>query len=118
MKTVIHDLEYTRGDTFKARVTIKNVSRDDVTGLTFSAKHTTDDTDYVFQETIDTGGFTPVDETVTDADYVMRIAPERTQDVDTGEYVYDLEFRLGDDVYTLMAGKLTLADLDVTRRDG
>ena len=116
MKTANHDLEYMRGDTFRARVTISNVSREDVTGLTFSVKKAKADKEYIVQETFETGGFTPASEEGTEADYVMRVAPEHTENLDSGDYVYDLELRLGDDVYTLMNGKLTLME-DVTRRD-
>lgn len=45
----------------------------------------------------------------------VRVAPEDTDDVAAGTtYEYDLEVHIGDDVYTVLMGSLTMTQ-DVTR---
>ena len=44
---------------------------------------------------------------------VVRIAPNDTKNADAGNYYYDLQITIGDDVFTLLIGTLTLLQ-DVT----
>ena len=43
----------------------------------------------------------------------VRVAPEDTKEVDEGNYFYDFQIGVGDDVFTIMIGMLTLMQ-DVT----
>lgn len=46
--------------------------------------------------------------------YVVRVAPEDTKDLEPGKYFYDLEIGLNGDIFTVLNGVLELAR-DVTR---
>ena len=46
--------------------------------------------------------------------YGVRVAPAKTEDLNTGRYFYDLEIDVNNDVFTLMKGRLLL-EYDVTR---
>ena len=53
---------------------------------------------------------------IEDGHYRVRVAPEDTEDLDPGKYNYDFEVTLGDDVYTILIGQLTIEE-DVTWRE-
>lgn len=40
--------------------------------------------------------------------YSVSVAPELTSDLETGTYYYDLKMNMGEDVITLMRGRLSL----------
>lgn len=46
-------------------------------------------------------------------EYVVRVTPVDTQELDPGQYFYDLEIRANGDVFTLMRGMLSI-EYDVT----
>ncbi len=46
--------------------------------------------------------------TQTDSIITVRVAPEDTKDVEAGNYYYDFEIGVGDDVFTIMSGMLTI----------
>lgn len=50
----------------------------------------------------------------TDPIYRIRIAPEDTNSIDPGDYLYDFEVRMNNDVFTVMKGTLTI-EPDITR---
>ena len=43
----------------------------------------------------------------------VRVAPEDTKDVDAGRYFYDFQIGVGDDIFTILIGVLTI-EQDVT----
>ena len=47
-------------------------------------------------------------------DYIVRIAPEDTKNLETGMYYYDLQIELNGDVFTVLNGALKI-ESDVTR---
>ena len=84
-----------------------------VFGMEFSGLDTLDSASFtcrtdweetvVFQKTIGSG-ITKV----SDGVYRVRVAPADTEDVDGGEYVYDLKIEANNDVYTIMRGLLII----------
>lgn len=46
--------------------------------------------------------------------YIVRIAPEDTAGVEEGNYLYDLQIGLNEDIYTVLYGTLTVLN-DVTK---
>ena len=65
--------------------------------------------DATFQKTLNSG-IAQED----DGCMIVRIDPLDTAGVDTGNYYYDMQIVIGDDVFTLMIGTLTIG-FDVTR---
>ena len=64
-------------------------------------------TDKVFQKSLHNG----IEQ--SDGLMLVRVAPEDTKEVDEGEYFYDFQIGVDDDIYTLMIGVLTL-EQDIT----
>lgn len=105
--TKILDIEMVRGDTLEFIVEIKNLVGT-VSAVSFGCRANATATNYVFQKTLGSG--ITVD---SDGKYTVRVAPEDTAAKAAGWYDYDLQFTIGNDVYTPMLGKLHLMQ-DVT----
>ena len=105
------DISIIRGDTFAFNFIINDV----LGGAYLSAKTTTDKTDtkYVFQKTLN-DGIELIGQEAGQYTYAVRIAPEDTNNLDTGKYYYDLQLEINDDVYTPLMGKINIT-YDITR---
>ena len=104
------DLQMVRGDTFSFDLVLTDIAAESIRSLyiTVKKKATDTDSDAVIQKGLD-DGVTLVEGTT----YRFRIAPEDTEDVHAGKYVYDIQIRVEDDVYTLFSGAFNIAQ-DVT----
>ena len=96
-----------RGDTLAFSFEVEGVSSLDT--AYFSCKLNADDSDYVFQKSLE-DGISPVD----GGKYRVRVAPEDTADIEIGNYFYDLEIGANSDIYTILKGILKV-EQDVTR---
>ena len=97
-----------RGDTASFGLEFKE---EDVvlTSAYLSCKQNYDDEQYIFQKSLGHGI-----SRVGTGQYMIRIAPEDTQDASVGDYVYDFQVEANGDKFTLLAGVLRLLD-DVSR---
>lgn len=103
------NLTMVRGDTYAFDLTLNLDESVTVEGIAFSCKKKETDTEYIFTKTLDDGI------TLTEGStYRVRVAPEDTEGVKAGTYYYDLELKLGDDVYTPLKGTMKIIQ-DVTR---
>lgn len=111
MVTMQKNFKFVRGDSFYFAFVMNNSAGNPLTvnEAYFSCKANIDDLEYVFQKDLSDGI-----ELVNDR-YNVRIAPEDTENLVAGEYYYDLEVVINEDVYTLMRGELDLLS-DITRR--
>ena len=100
-------LTMTRGDTGTFGLEIEGAGQDLDTAF-FSVRKDWQG-DLVFQKTL-SDGVSKID----DGQYAIRIAPEDTQTLDVGEYVYDFQIGANGDVFTLLRGILVI-EWDVTR---
>lgn len=96
------NLTMVKGDTLAFGVEIEGLTTDLSTAY-FSVKKNTTDEEYVFQKSL-SDGITKVET----GKYRVRVAPADTKDEDLGTYFYDLQIGLGDDIYTVMRGKLEI----------
>lgn len=98
----------TRGDTLSFDFSVDDLEIDNVY---FSCRKEINDANYVFQKT------TNDDITLIDAEageYNVKVAPEDTENVELGNYYYDLQINVGSDKYTILKGSLKI-DYDITR---
>lgn len=100
------NIDMIRGDTLNIQFEIE---ADEVLSLesedfliTFSVKQAATDNAYVFQK-----DKTAVTE-VADNTFIVRIAPEDTQDLIPGYYYYDLQLQIGADTFTIALGHLQI----------
>ena len=78
---------------------------DTLESASFSVKSSYDHTQMIFQKTLN-DGFTPVG----DGEYILRVAPEDTENVDAGDYYYDFEIGANGDRFTFLRGMLTIKE--------
>ena len=97
-----------RGDTLALNVTMEDATP---TSMYFSAKRDYKDEAYAFQKSMEDGITL-----ISAGKYRVRVAPEDTEDLAVGKYVYDLQVGVGSDIYTVIGGTLKLEN-DVTRDD-
>lgn len=95
------NLNLIRGDTLAFTIEIEGL-QEDLDSCYFSCKKTIDD-EYTFQKSLE-NGITKVET----GKYKVRIAPEDTHDLEIGNYIYDLQIGIGEDIYTIMLGPLTI----------
>lgn len=93
-----------RGDTASFGLEFKDVDVE-LTSAYLSCKQNYDDEQYVFQKSLGDGI-----SRVGNRQYTVRVAPEDTQDVAVGDYVYDFQVEANGDKFTLLAGVLRLLD--------
>ena len=96
----------TRGDTMSFGMEIEGLGQDLETAFFTCKKNVTEGA--VFQKSLG-NGITKLDE----GKYVVRIAPEDTEDLDPGKYFYDLEIGANGDKFTILKGVLEL-ERDIT----
>ena len=106
-----NNLFMVRGDTFRFSVEIEGLT-DDLTDAYFSCKKNKDDTIYTFQKSLG-NGITKTEETETSKTYEVVVAPEDTENVDEGNYFYDLQIEVDGDVFTPLLAILKI-EKDVT----
>lgn len=106
-----NNLKMVRGDTFSFgfEYSFDDETSQDLETCYLSCKKNEDDEEYVFQKSLSDGI-----SKVNSGQYRIRIAPEDTEDVEVGNYFYDLEIGLNGDKFTLLKGILKI-DADVTR---
>lgn len=75
----------------------------------FSCKSEPNSKEYIFQKVLNDGILYEGDNI-----FSVRVAPGDTENIDLGEYFYDLEMRFNGDVFTVLRGRIDLVQ-DITR---
>lgn len=111
------NLFMTRGDTFGFDILIEGLSSD-LDEAYFSVRTDINDPAvYTFQKSL-SDGITKVDiSEASNRQYHIEVAPEDTDNVELGDYYYDLQLTAGTDVFTPLKGIIKI-DYDVTRPSG
>lgn len=106
------NLETTRGDTLSFGVRICDLGQAVETAY-FTVKKNYDDETFLFQKSLGDGISL---DSVSEGDYFykVRVAPEDTEDLETGQYYYDFQIAVNGDVFTVLKGVISI-DFDVTR---
>jgi hypothetical protein len=102
----------TKGDTLSFGMQIDGLDGEDLESAYFTCKESRSDVANVFQKSLG-AGISKID----DGEYVVRVAPEDTADVEAGKYFYDLEIGINNDIFTVKKGVLELEE-DSTKRGG
>ena len=110
------DIAMIKGDTMSFGFQMQGLDGSAPSSIIFSCKEDPEDDDAVFSSSLDDGGiWLDSEDSETDLlEYGVRIAPSKTENLNTGRYYYDLQIVVNDDVYTLMKGRLQI-EYDVTR---
>lgn len=104
-----------RGDSMAFNFQLVGLAGFNITDIKFTCKeHYDDDTPY-FMQSLTGGGITQTsyDSATDTTTFCCRVRPDQTANLDPARYYYDLELEVGNDVITLMKGRLTV-EYDVT----
>ena len=111
----MENLEMVRGDTFEFNIEIEGLTQD-LTSASFAVKKNIDDVSYVVRKTLGNG---ITKDTTLSSDncrvYKVRVEASDTNNVDCGDYYYDLQVGANtDDIFTPLRGTLKI-NWDITR---
>lgn len=106
------NLKMVRGDTFSFTIEIDGLTTD-LTDAYFSCKKNKDDENYVFQKSLG-AGIEKTNETDTSKSYKVTVASSDTEEIDEGNYYYDLQIEADGEVFTPLLGVLNIV-ADITR---
>lgn len=93
-----------RGDTLSFNVLVNDQNGDliEFDSAYFTCKKISTDDTNIFKKALG-DGISRIDE-----GYVVRVAPEDTENVEAGRYFYDLEIGIEDDIFTIIKGVLEI----------
>lgn len=92
------NIQVVKGDTLSFGVEIEGLEQDLETAY-FSCKKDIDEETYIFQKSLGHGI-----SKVAQGQYIVRVAPEDTKNLEVGEYYYDLQIGLNGDIFTILRG--------------
>ena len=115
INAIYQDIDMVKGDTLAFNFDIQGLKGVAPTIVFTCSEHYNDD-EPLFTASTDNDGieiaaYNAVKNITT---FSLWIDPIKTKDLDLARYYYDIELKLGDDVITLMRGRLTLV-YEVTR---
>lgn len=105
------NLYMVRGDTFQFSIEIEGLT-EDLTSAYFSCKKQKDDTEYIFHKSLN-DGIEKIETTEDSRTYQITVAPEDTEGIEEGNYNYDLQIGVGDDIFTPLIGIIKIKQ-DIT----
>ena len=108
LNSVTQNIDMVRGDTLLFNFQLGGLGGVDPSAIVFSCAENYDE-DIIFTSDL-TDGITQDDynEDTGIATYSVRVEPDKTKGLELGRYYYDLQITVGEDVVTLMRGRLTL----------
>ena len=109
-----NNLEMIKGDTLSFAFEVEfDEAPQKLEKADFTCKANFDDEDVLFHKELEKGiNFSKQDG--NKLSYVVRVAPEDTENLEAGMYYYDLSIELNGDVFTILNGSLKI-ESDVTR---
>ena len=109
-----NNLEMIKGDTLSFAFEVEfDEAPHKLEKADFTCKTNFDDDDVVFHKELEKGiNFSKQER--NKLFYIVRIAPEDTENLEAGMYYYDLQIELNGDVFTILNGSLKI-ESDVTR---
>lgn len=100
------NMKMVKGDTLSFGVEIEGNTQD-LDSAYFSCKKDIDSSDYIFRKSLNDGIWK--DSTgENNVIYGVRVAPEDTEELEAGNYYYDMEIGINDDIFTILKGVLTI----------
>ena len=106
LNAIYQDIDMVRGDTLAFNFIIAGLGNLEPT-FSFTCKNHYEDDSALFS-CVSGYGIERVKHTEKEDTFVVWVDPVKTKNLDLARYYYDLEMQCGDDIITLMRGRLTL----------
>lgn len=110
-----NNIRHDKGDTFSCGLVVENLGQD-LEEILFTCRESlNDNAEVLFQVSLGNGiSLVEYDEENDIRKYAIRVAPSKTENLQSGTYYYDEEIRVNNDVFTLMKG-LFIIEQDSSR---
>lgn len=104
-----NDIKHNKGDTFSCALVVEDLGQN-LEAIYFTCRENlNDDSEILFSSSLDDGiSLVEYDEENDIRKYAIRVEPDKTKDLQSGTYYYDLETRVNNDVFTIMKGKFII----------
>lgn len=104
-----NDIRHVKGDTFSCALVVEDLGQD-LDEVYFTCRENlNDNSEVLFQCSLDDGiSLVEYDDEKDIRKYAIRVAPDKTKNLQSGIYYYDEEIRVNNDVFTIMKGKFIL----------
>lgn len=109
MNYYTNNIRHVKGDTFSCGLVVEDLGQD-LDEIKFTCRDSANDNSNVlFQCSLNDGISLVEHDTEKDIrKYAIRVAPDKTKNLQSGVYYYDEEIKVNDDVFTIMKGKFVL----------
>lgn len=104
-----NNIRHVKGDTFSCALVVEDLGQD-LDAIAFTCRENiNDNAETLFQCTLGDGiSLVEYDEHKDIRKYAIRVAPEKTENLQAGTYYYDEEVQVNDDVFTIMKGRFII----------
>jgi len=117
MNYYTNDIRHVKGDTFSCAMVIDDLGQD-LDSVYFTCRDgQNDDSEVLFEAGLNDGiSIVEYDENKDIRKYAIRVAPEKTKNLQIGTYFYDLQIGVNYDIFTIMRGRF-IVEQDATRKE-
>lgn len=106
---ILLDLSMVKGDTMSFGFQLQGLEGETPDAVYFACKDKLEDESFIFLKELGDGiSLRDYDEDTDTLTYIVRVAPDDTDDIDCGRYFYDLSVHANGDVFTLMKGRISI----------
>lgn len=104
-----NDIKHCKGDTFSCALVVEDLGQE-LDEIYFTCRENlNDNSEVLFQCSLGDGiSIVEYDDEHDIRKYAIRVAPNKTENLQSGTYYYDEEIRVNDDVFTIMKGKFII----------
>ena len=104
-----NDIRHVKGDTFSCALVVEDLGQE-LDEIYFTCRENlNDNSEVLFQCSLDDGiSEVEYDDENDIRKYAIRVAPSKTENLQSGTYYYDEEIRVNGDVFTIMKGKFII----------
>lgn len=104
-----NNIRHVKGDTFSCGLVVEDLGQDDIEIFFTCRENANDDSSKLFSASLGDGiSLVEHDEEKDIRKYAIRIAPDKTKNLQAGTYYYDEEIRVNGDVFTIMKGRFII----------
>lgn len=104
-----NNIRHVKGDTYSSALTVENLGQN-LDSISFTCRDSlNDDSELLFESTLDDGiSLVEYDVENDIRKYAIRVDPNKTKNIQSGTYYYDLEIKVNSDVFTIMKGQFII----------
>lgn len=104
-----NDIKHCKGDTFSCGLVIEDLGQEPDAIYFTCRDNLNDDSEVLFQCSLNNGiSEVDYDDENDIRKYAIRVAPNKTENLQSGTYYYDEEIRVNNDVFTIMKGRFII----------